>query len=84
MGKVVRDAIQAARAKLLFLPSYNPDFNPIHKAFSKPKALLRNAAERTVEGLWAATSRFLDAFTSQECATFLAATGKILSDREPP
>jgi transposase len=34
-GKVVRDAIRAAGARLLFLPPYSPDFNPIEKAFSK-------------------------------------------------
>jgi transposase len=74
-GKVVRDAIRAAGARLLFLPPYSPDFNPIEKAFSKLKALLRKAAERTVEGLWTAIGRFLDAFTPQECANFFAAAG---------
>ena len=47
------------------LPPYSPDFNPIEKAFSKLKALLRKAAERTVDGLWDAIGRFLDAFTPQ-------------------
>ena len=47
----VREAIEAAGAKLLFLPPDKPDFNPIEKAFSKLKALLRKAAERTVSGL---------------------------------
>ena len=35
-----------------YLPPYSPDFNPIENAFAKLKALLRNAAERTVDGLW--------------------------------
>jgi transposase len=74
-GQAVRKAIEAAGAKLLFLPPYSPDFNPIEKAFSKLKALLRKAAERTVEGLWAAIGRFLDAFTPQECANYFAAAG---------
>ena len=51
-GAGVRDAIEAAGAGLLYLPPYSPDFNPIENAFSKLKALLRKAAERTVEGLW--------------------------------
>jgi transposase len=51
-GEAVRKAIEAAGARLLFLPPYSPDFNPIEKAFSKLKALLRKAAERTVDGLW--------------------------------
>ena len=41
----------------------------------KLKALLRKAAERTVEGLWAAIGRFVEAFTPQECANFFAAAG---------
>jgi hypothetical protein len=44
-------------------------------AFSKLKALLRKAAERTVEGLWTAIGRLLDAFTPSECANYLAAAG---------
>jgi transposase len=51
-GPRVRDLIQAAGADLLFLPPYSPDFNPIENAFAKIKALLRKAAQRTVEGLW--------------------------------
>ena len=48
----MREAIEAAGATLLYLPPYSPDFNPIENAFSKLKALLRKAAERTVDGLW--------------------------------
>ena len=51
-GAGVRKAIEAAGATLLYLPPYSPDFNPIEKAFSKLKALLRKAAERTVDALW--------------------------------
>ncbi len=47
-----REMIEAAGARMMFLPPYSPDFNPIEKAFSKLKALLRKAAERTVSGLW--------------------------------
>jgi transposase len=41
--------IEAAGTSLLYLPPYSPDFNPIENAFAKLKALLRKAAERTVE-----------------------------------
>lgn len=44
-------AIEAAGCRLLHLPPYNPDFNPIEKAFSKPKAVLRAKAARTVDAL---------------------------------
>jgi transposase len=47
-----RATIEARGARLAFLPPYSPDFNPIEMAFAKLKALLRKAAERTVDGLW--------------------------------
>ena len=74
-GPAVRAAIEAADARLIYLPPYSPDFNPIEMAFSKLKALLRKAAERTVEGLWTAIGRLLDAFTPSDCANFFAAAG---------
>jgi len=74
-GLAVRKAIEAAGARLLFLPPYSPDFNPIENAFAKLKALLRKAAERTVTGLWSAIGRLLEAFTPQECANYFAAAG---------
>ena len=72
---LVEAALKVAGAELMFLPPYSPDFNPIEKAFSKLKALLRKAAERTVEGLWNAIGRFVGAFTPQECANLFAAAG---------
>jgi transposase len=69
-GASVRALIAAAGARLLYLPPYSPDFNPIENAFAKLKALLRKAAARTIEGLWAAIGHLIDAFTPQECATY--------------
>jgi transposase len=74
-GAGVRAAIEAAGARLLYLPPYSPDFNPIENAFSKLKALLRKAAERSVEGLWNAIGYLIDAFTPGECANYFAASG---------
>ncbi|MDQ0523795.1 transposase [Methylobacterium gregans] len=74
-GPAVRAAIEAAGARLLFLPPDSPDFNPIEMAFSKLKALLRKAAERTVEGLWTAIGRLIDTLTPDEGAHFFAAAG---------
>jgi transposase len=71
----VRAAIEAAGAQLMPLPPYSPDFNPIENAFAKFKALLRKAAERTIEGLERAIADALDAFTPQECANYIAAAG---------
>ena len=74
-GSEVRELIEAAGATLLFLPPYSPDFNPIEKAFSKLKAHLRKAAERTIHGLWTTIARILDLYSPQECANYFAACG---------
>ncbi|ACL62567.1 transposase and inactivated derivatives-like protein (plasmid) [Methylobacterium nodulans ORS 2060] len=71
-GPRVRQMIEAAGARLLHLPRYSPDLNPIENAFAKLKALLRKAAERTVEGLWDAVGRLLEKITSDDCAGFFA------------
>ena len=71
----IRAAIEAAGASLLYLPPYSPDFNPIENAFAKLKAMLRKAAERTVEGLWNAIGRIIDTFTTSECTNYFAAAG---------
>ena len=49
---VIRQAIRAAKAKLLYLPPYSPDLNPIEQMLSKLKQLLRKASERTAEAIW--------------------------------
>ena len=74
-GPRVRALIEAAGASLSYLPPYSPDFNPIEQAFSKLKALLRKAAERSVEGLWSTIGRLVDLFAPDECARYLAAAG---------
>lgn len=71
----VRKAIQAAGARLLFLPPYSPDFNPIEQAFAKLKALLRKAAARTLDALEAAIASALDAFLPNECANYFTNSG---------
>ena len=74
-GPRVRQLIEAAGASLFYLPPYSPDFNPIENAFAKLKALLRKAAERTVEELWTAIGELIDLFTPKECRNFFAAAG---------
>jgi len=49
--QAIRQAIRAAGAKLIFLPRYSPDLNPIEQVFAKLKTLLRKAGERTVEAV---------------------------------
>ena len=71
----IRQAIEEAGAILLYLPAYSPDLNPIEMAFAKLKALLRAAAERTIDGLWEAIRRALDAFTQRDCQNHFVAAG---------
>jgi transposase len=71
-GADVRELIEAAGATLRFLPPYSPDFNPIEQAFSKLKAHLRKAAERTVHGLWSAIATSSTS-TAAKCASYFAA-----------
>ena len=71
----VREAIEAAQATLLYLPPYSPDFNPIEQLFAKLKALLRKAAERSIEGLWNRIAAILDVFTPDECTNYLRNAG---------
>jgi len=51
-----------------YLPPYSHHLNPIEQAFAKLKALLRKAAKRSVESLWATIGEFLPRFFPQECS----------------
>ena len=59
-------AIEAAGARLLYLPPYSPDLNPIEMAFAKLKASLRKAAARSIESLVHAIAAAIATFTAQE------------------
>ncbi len=73
--QAVREALEAAGHSVLYQPPYSPDLNPIELAFSKLKRLLRKAAARTVEALWAALGRLLDQFSPEECANYFRHRG---------
>jgi transposase len=62
--------IASAGARLMFLPPYTPDLNPIEMAFAKFKELLRQGQARTVDALWDLIGRTLNLFTPQECANY--------------
>jgi transposase len=70
-----RTAVEAVGCRLLFLPAYSPDFNPIELAFAKVKQRLRAAAERTPEGLIAATAAAIDAVSPTDAHGFFAHCG---------
>ena len=71
----VRAAIRARGARLLYLPPYSPDLNPIEQVFAKLKHLMRAAAERTKETTWRRIGTLLDRFPPDECANYLRNSG---------
>lgn len=71
----IRESIERVGAKLLFLPPYSPDFNPIEMAFSKLKAWLKNAAPRKIEQLWDEIAKAIDDITPQQARNFFTAAG---------
>jgi transposase len=74
-GEAVRQLIRSAGARLIFLPKYSPDLNPIEQVFAKLKHLLRKACARTVDAVAAAVGQILKAYTPQECANYLKNAG---------
>ena len=71
----VRKAIEAAGARLLYLPPYSPDLNPIEMAFSKIKSILRKKAHRTVDALWRELGQIAKCFSPRECRNYLRHAG---------
>ena len=56
-GERIRKLVEAGGCKLLYLPSYSPDLNPIEEAFSEIKGILRKAQARSREALVEAMGR---------------------------
>lgn len=71
----VREAIEAKGAKLVYLPPYSPDLNPIEQVFAKLKHCLRKAAARTVEALHNAIGELLNEFSPNECKNYIKNSG---------
>ena len=74
-GKDVRKAIRDVGARLVFLPQYSPDLNPIEQVFAKFKTLLRKAGARTYEAISDARAEILKRFPASECAAYLKNAG---------
>jgi transposase len=74
-GKAIRSAIRARGARLIFLPPYSPDLNPIEQVFAKLKHLMRKAQPRDVEATWRKVGELLDLFQPSECANYLINAG---------
>jgi|SRR5271165_5984033 len=73
-GKVVRQAVRAG-ARLVFLPKYSPDLNPIEQVFAKFKTLLRKAGTRTYDAPVNASAAILAQYPPEECAAYLRNAG---------
>ena len=71
----IRELIEAAGCRLVFLPAYSPDLSPIEEAFSKLKALIRAAAARTRAALDAAIAAALEAVTAADAVGWFAHAG---------
>jgi transposase len=71
----IEEAIARAGASLLYLPPYTPDLNPIEQLIAQLKALLRKAAARSKEALWATAGQLLDVILPSECRNYLANSG---------
>jgi transposase len=71
----VKDSIEAVGATLRLLPPYSPDFNPIEKAFSRLKAMLRKAGERTINGPLDLIGKLVDIFQPTDCTNYFRSCG---------
>jgi len=66
----VREALEAIGARLLYLPPYSPDFNPIEPMGSKIKQILRSHAPRTETDLLLAAKTAFQAISVSDCKSF--------------
>ena len=75
----VRQLIEQTGARLLYLPPYSPDFNPIEKMWSKIKNLLRGLAARTQDELSAAITQAFNAVTLEDAQGWFSSCGITVS-----
>lgn len=68
----VVEAIETVGARLLYLPPYSPDFNPIENMWSKIKQILRSAAPRTGPELIQAAKLAFHAISTTDCLGFFS------------
>jgi transposase len=75
----VQEAIEACGAKVIYLPPYSPDFNPIELAWSKLKTYLRAVKARTLDDLDDAIADAMDTITPDNCYGWFKHCGYIPS-----
>ncbi|OQK18626.1 hypothetical protein AU255_12685 [Methyloprofundus sedimenti] len=67
----IKDLIQKTGAKLIYLPPYSPDLNPIELAWNKIKQYLRKQRPRTVEALYQAYAEGLRCISTDNAQSFV-------------
>jgi transposase len=70
-----RRLIEAAGCRLVFLPTYSPDFNPIELAFGKLKHLLRRAEARSIQAIFTATHENYAKITAADAQSYYRTAG---------
>jgi transposase len=76
----IREAIEAAGCRSIYLPPYSPDFSPIEPMWSKVKRVLRTTGARTVDTLGDAIRTALDAITPTDCRGYFRHCGYTLGN----
>ncbi len=74
-SKAVRGAVRAVGARLVFLPKYSPDLNPIEQVFAKLEGESRKAKPRTIDAICDAIRQTLTRLTPNECPNYLQNAG---------
>lgn len=67
--------VEAVGCRVLYLPPYSPDLNPIENAISKIKAALKHLAARTVQILGEAIRRAVQSITAADAQGFFRHCG---------
>ena len=75
--------IEATGARMLRLPPYSPDFNPIEMAISKVKTVLRKLARQSVDGLFAGIGEALETIRPTDALNYIAHCGYATKRRKP-
>jgi transposase len=71
----VKKAIESVGAKVIYLPPYSPDLNPIENVFSKLKTLVRKLKLRKQDELWEKLGELCDKFSTEECKNYFRNAG---------
>lgn len=75
--------IESVGARVLRLPPYSPDFNPIEMAISKVKTVLRKLAHRSVDGLFTGIGEALESIRPTDALNYIAHCGYATKRRKP-